>query len=357
VRRKPLPFRAALADYDAQVDQLLAAWQAQDDRNLMSVIVEHHPKFLRTDVPWLQKRMSEAEIRAVPIDRDAARLALARWYSFRDWPALADYVASVGPDESPATRFETAVEAVIDGDAETLGALLAAHPDLTRARSTRVNNADPPMHRSTLLHYVAANGVEGHRQRTPKNAVEIATILLKAGAQPDALSYACGGECTTMSMLVSSCHPANAGVQAALVDILIDFGAAVEPLGTGTWTSPLMTALAFGYRDPADTLVRRGARVETLAAAAGLGRIDQVQQLLPTAAADDRHRALALAAQFGHAGIVRQLVEAGEDPNRFNPEGNHSHSTPMHQAALVGHLAVVRTLVELGARTDIKDFV
>ncbi len=350
-----LPFRAPLAEYEAQANQLLAAWKAGHDRDLMKVFVQRHPKFLRTDVPWAQKRMTEQEIRAVPIDRDDAHLALARWYEFQDWAALADYAASVAPDDSPTTRFETAIEAVINGDAATLHALLAADRELVRARSMRVNHFDPPMHRSTLLHYIAANGVEGHRQRTPSNAVEMATILLKAGADPDAVSYAYGGECTTMSLLVSSCHPARAGLHPALVDVLVDFGAAVEPRGTGTWTSPLMTALAFGYLPAAEALLRRGARIESVAAAAGLGRLEDVKRKLPGASEIDRHRALALAAQHGHVSIVRLLLEAGEDPNRLNPEGNHAHSTPMHQAALQGHLDVVRTLVEHGARLDVRD--
>jgi ankyrin repeat protein len=52
---------------------------------------------------------------------------------------------------------------------------------------------------------------------------------------------------------------------------------------------------------------------------------------------------------------VRLLIEAGEDPSRYNPVGCHSHSTPLHQAALAGHLEVVRLLVERGARMDLKD--
>jgi ankyrin repeat protein len=77
--------------------------------------------------------------------------------------------------------------------------------------------------------------------------------------------------------------------------------------------------------------------------------------LLPAADAEGRHRALALAAQHGHADIVRLLLDAGEDPNRYNPDGNHSHSTPLHQAVCAGHEAVVRLLVERGARLDIQD--
>jgi ankyrin repeat protein len=116
-----------------------------------------------------------------------------------------------------------------------------------------------------------------------------------------------------------------------------------------------MTALAFGYKDAAEALVRRGARIESLAAAAGLGRLDDAQRLLATAGPEDRHRALVLAAQLGQVEIVRLLLDAGEDPNRYNPKGNHSHSTPLHQAVWSGHRAVVELLVEGGARLDIKD--
>ena len=49
------------------------------------------------------------------------------------------------------------------------------------------------------------------------------------------------------------------------------------------------------------------------------------------------------------------LLEAGEDPNRFNPPGAHGHSTPLHQAALAGHADAVRVLLEHGARRDLRD--
>ena len=79
------------------------------------------------------------------------------------------------------------------------------------------------------------------------------------------------------------------------------------------------------------------------------------KSLLTTATSKSRHRALALAAQLGHASIVKLLLDAGVNPNRYNPQGYHSHATPLHQAVCAGHMAVVRLLVGRGARLDMKD--
>jgi ankyrin repeat protein len=222
-------------------------------------------------------------------------------------------------------------------------------------RSTRVTHFDPPRHGAMLLHYLAANGVEGYRQRSPKNAADVAGVLIEAGADPDALCSLYGGECTTLALLVSSSPPAAAGVQVPLLKVLIDSGASLTPTGQGNWTSPVITALVFGNRDAAEALVDRGAPIDTLAAAAGLGRIADVRRMLPAATTDDRHRALALAAQLGEVDAVALLLDAGEDPNRFNPPGTHAHTPPLHQAIAAGHLNAVKLLVDRGARLDIKD--
>jgi len=352
---KPLPFRAPLEEYDRQAREVLEGHRTGDPAAI-KVVHENHPRFLDETIKWRPKRLTREEIQKAALDLDDARLALARWYTFADWTAVREYVDAVIVD-GPVYRYESAVEAIVNGELASLQWRLREQPELIRARSTRRTPHDPPVHRATLLHYVAANGVEGYRQKTPTNAVEIARALLEAGAEVDATAGMYGGEYTTMSMLVSSCHPARAGLQAALAELLLDFGAAIEGQGSEPWRSPLMTALAFGYRDTAEALVRRGARVPTVAAAAGLGRLADAARLLPEADALDRHRALALAAQLGHVEIVRLLLDAGEDPNRYNPEGNHGHSTPLHQAAFAGHESVVRLLVERRARLDIKDTV
>ncbi len=349
-----LPFDAPVAAYEAQAATALEALHSNAPQGV-AFFRRHHPRFRREDVPWLARQVDDGTVHAAGFGLDDARLALARAYDFLDWPSLVAIAEATQDPASPVGRFEHVVEAVIDGDLPILRRALEEDPSLVHARSTRVNPFDPPVHRATLLHYVAANGVEGRRQRTPSNAVDVARMLLDAGADPDALADLYGGRCTTMSLLVSSDHPAAAGIQIALVDLLVDYGASLEPLGNGAWTSPLYTALIFGFVDAAGALVRRGARVDTLTVAAGLGDVEAVRERLSTAAPEDRHRALSMAANVGQADALRLLLEAGEDPNRYNPPNAHAHAMPMHSAVASGHLEVVRLLAEHGARLDVRD--
>jgi hypothetical protein len=225
--------------------------------------------------------------------------------------------------------------------------MLREHPELVRTRSTR-------RHHATLLHYLGANGVEQGRQKTPANATAIARTLLEAGAEPDALADMFGARCTTMSLLISSSPPAEAGLQAPLAETLLDHGAALDGPGTA-WSSAVMTALVFGYPDTAEALARRGGAIASLPIAAGLGRLADVERLLPVADGPSRHAGLALAAQLGHAEIVKLLLDAGEDPDRYNPDGIHPHATPLHQAVWGNHESVVRLLIGRGARLDLRD--
>jgi ankyrin repeat protein len=341
----PLLFLSTLGDYSEQASSLLAAWQAGDQAAL-DFFHDNLPRFRRDDVAWLPHQRSEAEMRTEIFTLEDAQLAVARKCDFLDWASLSEWVSAIERRDPAVYPFEAAVEAVVQGDSDTLRQLLAANPDLVRQRSARVTHFDPPRHGAMLLHYLAANGVEGDRQKTPQNAVEIMRLLLDAGADPNALASLYGGECSTLSLLVSSAHPAQAGLQGKLAETLIDAGASLAPQGSGNWTDPLMTALVFG----------RGAEPKTLAAAAGLNRIDLVKGHLESGKADPLQPALALAAHLGHSEIVKLLLAAGADPNQYNPDGMQSHSTPLHQAALAGHVEVVRTMLEApGVRLDIQD--
>lgn len=298
---------------------------------------------------WLHPRFrgkSPSDVRAATLELTDAQIVVALEHAFENWTALTEFVAAA-QDDGPIRRFETAAEAIVCGDSETLQSLLRDDGDLIRARSTR-------RHRATLLHYIAANGVEHERQKTPANAVEIAKSLLEAGAEVDALADMYDSKCSTLSMLVSSSHPANAGLQVALAETLLDYGAALMLPGSGE-PSALITALKFGYTDTAEALARRASPSDDLATAAGLGRLADVARLLPSADAHARQIALSLAAQHGRVEVVRLLLDAGEDPNRYNPSGFHPHATPLHQAVCFDRANVVRLLIERGARLDIRD--
>jgi len=334
----PLSYRATLAEYQQQAQELFDALQTGDEAAAWRFKWQH-PRF---------RGKSVKEVKPATLELPDAQVVLAHDYGFETWADVAQFADAVQRD-GPVARFEAAVEAVVSGDLPALRSILAEHPDLISARSTR-------RHHATLVHYIAANGVEDERQKTPANAVEVARLLLDAGAEPDALADMYDHKCTTMSMLVSSCHPDKAGLQIALAELLLDYGAALDGPGSA-WQSAVMTALQFGYLRTAEALARRGGPVDHLAVSAGLGRLEDTVRLLPTADSRSKHAALALAAQHGHADVVRVLLDAGEDPNRFNPDGFHAHSTPLHQAVWSDHAEVVRLLVERGARLDIQDTV
>jgi 3-dehydroquinate dehydratase len=135
-------------------------------------------------------------------------------HHFESWARFDEYNAALGRKDSPIAKFEAAVDAIITGDVAALERLLREHPDLIQARSTR-------KHHATLLHYVGANGVESFRQMTPKNAVTVLKVLLKAGAEVDAVADMYGGGCTTMDLVETSIHPLLAGVQDVLVETLL----------------------------------------------------------------------------------------------------------------------------------------
>lgn len=272
-----------------------------------------------------------------------AQFAVARCHGFASWPGFAQHVKAIARPDSAVSQFETAADAIVAGDIETLKNLLRANPDLVRERSTRD-------HRSTLLHYVPANGVEDFRQKTPRNIVAIAALLLDAGSDVNAESGAYGGGSTALALAATSCHPEAAGVQIALLDLLIARGAAID---NSPARSTLAACLHNGRGQAAEFLAARGARID-LEGAAGIGRLDLVKDwfddagLKPDAAREQLTGAFTFACEFGRKEVVEFLLEHGLTAQTRLRDG----ATGLHWAALEGHADLVALLLQRGGRVD-----
>jgi hypothetical protein len=262
---------------------------------------------------------------------------VARQQHIESWPKLVAYIESLDKREPHVVRFEQGVDAIISGDIETLRGLVEESPDLVRERSTRA-------HHSTLLHYVSANGVENVRQVTPPNIVDIARLLLDAGAEVDATSGAYGGGSTTLMLTATSAHPRLAGVQIALMDLLIDRGAKIGEIRPGE--GMVRWALANGCPGAAVHLVERGASSDNLYGAAGLGRLQEVQHLFDGAPDTTREHALLLATQCNRTEVAEYLLSRGVNPRAYDG------MTPLHWAAANCNITLMERLLSLGGQRD-----
>lgn len=332
VRR--LPSNPSLEHLKHQAKDLLKERSAPN-AGLAQRIREFHPRF---------SRASDAEIFDAPFRLSDAQLTIAREYGFPSWarlkrhieqPTVGDRLDLPHQQRIENATFRRAVELVDAGDADGLRAHLKQHPNLVRERV--VFEGGNYFRNPTLLEFVAENPVR--HGTLPQNIVQIAEVILDAGAEAAARNE-------TLMLVATGSVSRECGVQRALIDVLCEYGASAD--------SAARAAALHGEFDAVHALIGRGARID-LPLAAALGRVDDARRLLASAGAEDRHLALSLAADFGHAEIVRLLLDAGEDPNRYNPVGGHSHTTPLHQAAGRGHEEVVRLLVERGARLDWKD--
>jgi len=280
-----------------------------------------------------------------------AQFVIARVHGFQSWPKLVRHLEGLTRKNSPDRNFEMAAEAIVNGDFAALQHLLEHNPELARARSARE-------HQATLLHYVSANGVEGYRQRTPKNVVRIAEILLQAGADVDAEADVYGGGATTLSLVATSVHPERAGVQQALMELLLAHGAAIgHPAGAGNRQSLVPGCLANGRGMAAEFLAQRGAPLD-LEGAAGVGRLDVVAsfftgdgKLKENATSVQLERGFLWACEYGRKDVVAFLLDKGVD---LLTQAN-TGETGLHWAVIGGQLDLIQLLLEHGASLESKN--
>jgi ankyrin repeat protein len=363
----PLPQRPNLERYKKLAKDLVKACKS-DDKNavgdwaekwVMTLAKRSGIQFTRelsvTVSPWIDKvegfvrrKIAESDGRCRLAD---AQFIIARSHGFAGWPKFSKHLNGLTQKNSAVARFEAAADAIIKGDLRTLQRLLRDDPKLVHARSTREHGA-------TLLHYVAANGIEGYRQKTPANIVEITKLLLNAGAKVNAEADVYGGGATTLGLVATSVHPYRAGVQNPLMQILLDHGAEIDhKTSAGNRQSSVMGALANGRGEAAVYLAERGAQLN-LQAAAGVGRLDVVKTFFnedgsrkKTTSKKAVQSAFSYACGWGRQNVVEFLLDKDADL----ADGGGDGQTPLHCAAICGQLEIIKFLLKLNPPLEAKN--
>jgi ankyrin repeat protein len=321
-----------------------------------------------------------------PLTGDGARVVVAREHGFESWDGLHRHVATLRDAGEPFARAYRAVEA---HDVGGLAALLDRFPDLAAARGTNGND---------LLGMAGATCDE-----------RLVRVLLDRGAD---VARANAHGWTPLHQAAYSDLP-------LMARMLLDAGAPVDVSARGDGGTPLVVALFWGNRATAELLAEHGGlQPRNLRAAAGLGRLDEIEELVagdgrltpaagaqrgfyrphggfPTwrpsddprevldealawAARNDRGEAiaalvargagldadiyrgtaLAWAAAGGRTDAIRRLIALGADPNQRTTFGGPAHgerTTALHLAAQGGHLDAIRALLDLGADPTLRD--
>lgn len=241
-------------------------------------------------------------------------------------------------------EFEAAALAIYTGELAALDQELTANPELVTRRSSRGH--------PTLLQLVACEAAD------LIDPVGAARLLVNRGA-----------ETWFPIVAAASCN------SAAVLEFLIDRGAAFD--GKDAWT-PLEEALYWASRDTIDLLVEHNAPVRSLAAAAGLGRVEELNGFLdgdplrgnagpirspfpdtvPHELANDPqaivNHGFVMAANSGQLDAAKRLQAVGAQVNE-RPPGYHWQGTALHAACWRGDPVMATWLLSIGADPTIRD--
>lgn len=152
---------------------------------------------------------TEVEILDAIVTEADARLAVARTHRLPSWEALSEWASSYREfDEADvrASPFGHALQAIQDGDLDTLGAIVDAHPEMLERDYRGIPGYEPTLIRTAwhqertapseqatrVSAWLVARGVDAahdatlslHHVRMPKKSIEEITFLLSRGADP-----------------------------------------------------------------------------------------------------------------------------------------------------------------------------
>jgi ankyrin repeat protein len=357
-----LPSRPNLDQLRKQAKDLLAAWQEGDDEAL-SVLREHHPASTKKEMPAGDLRLADAQ------------LVTARRYGFPSWPRMKEEVELA--NLAFAERVERFVRAATDGStgaangtflqakrmlgrdpaiaqADVYTALVLGDVDVVRRRLERdpdwVREKGGPRQREPLL-YVTYSKFHRESPRIAEGLLEIARLLLDAGADPDA-AFTDGNWASPLRSLLGACGVANFP---AMAELLLDRGATIDD------GESLYHSLEHADTRCLDLLLARGANpkgTNALNHAFDIPGLERIRRLLEHGADPNEVMGwngppIFWAIERGRERAVLELLVAhGAD---VHARGHFGRSA--YQMALqYGNSAAAAYLAELGAATEAAPF-
>jgi ankyrin repeat protein len=302
-----------------------------------------------------------------PLTEEGAHNVLARAHGCEDWKALQANIRRPRP-------FARAFQAIETRDLGELKAILMRDPWLVKASGTNGNDllglasatCDERFVQVLLedgadVNHQNVHGWTALHQAACMNLRYMAEILLAASARTDLEARGEGGTPLTVALFwgnrevasLLGVHPPNLRVAAGLGNLEL----AVEPEAKRGFYRPHSGFPRWWpTADPQEVLD------EALSWAARNDRVEVFGDLLKRGARIDadvyRGTALAWAAWCGLENATRTLLDLGANPNQRTGFGGPMHGegvTALHLAAERGHLGVIRILLDAGADRTITD--
>src|SRR5215213_789011 len=375
------PFEADLQYYRERAAGMLSVF-GTGERNAVRLVRVFHPGYAEA---------SESEIRVAQLTQADAELILAREHGFETFEAFAGYVEALR-EQRVSEPFALAFRAIKADDRARLNELLALHPRLANAAGTNGNrllqlalsfrrtamvqdllaadaDADLPNNKGwTALHQAAY----ADPSSDPSGAAVMLELLLEGGASPFAEAYGDGG--TPLAVALFWGHrvlaerlampviaPSSLRVAAGLgrLDLMEQFFVGKELRPEARWHCEFHRPHSgFPPWRPSDDAAE--ILSEAVTYAARNGRIEAMAFLAARGADLDAEpyngTALHWAVARGQPQAAAWLIDHGADINRRAGFGGMRGVTPLHiAAAWGGSLDCARLLLERGADTTIAD--
>lgn len=239
--------------------------------------------------------------------------------------------------------FRAAVDAMDGGDIDGLRELLRSHPKLISRRAEEDGwFGGPNFRRPALLHFVA--NYPRRREAMPPRTLEIAEVLLDAGAEIDAVTEEAAGA-TALELVAMSDSAREAGLQAPLIELLVRRGA--------DSARGLDAAVLYG-ESPAIGYLRRAGAQHTLVSSAAFGKIEPLRVFLQAEPSRPALMNAALAAaRHGDLNVLKALLKRLRISERMTT--HPASPTLLHVAARYDQMHIVYWLLSKGADLLVRD--